>query len=402
MNDDSNRVLTVIKQHIGVVGKILSWLISISSLALSIITLCLNDTTLGWMVVLGIVIFNTLLWIGITIYETLIYKRTTSITNELNNTYKNTISELTEKCEKETKDLSDKLNNAQGLINKLQFYTSHIIKTYVKFYGFLLISDSEYKGMKDHIKELSTGYDSLGEHSDQAIDSCLSIMNSDAEKKYFTSMLEHYNHFLSNICNRLKDILEYYLRGKGCNLSVSLSVKQFSSILSDIDVTSNIRVITTFRDLESYQEKKREIGKREYSITKNSDFQYCLTNRYFIKNNILKSDNTYSNENTEFDKDYNCTIVVPIFYNYPDIAHYYGYLTCDILNENLSINNLLDEKMAEIMEYTAYIIGMFFDAMDCQWAIPHGNFIDFLDVITHLIKNEHAQGRASSSSTEGE
>ena len=43
----------------------------------------------------------------------------------------------------------------------------------------------------------------------------------------------------------------------------------------------------------------------EYSIRKNTDFIYCLTHSYFLKNNITADDKTYDNENKDFLNYYN-------------------------------------------------------------------------------------------------
>ena len=98
-----------------------------------------------------------------------------------------------------------------------------------------------------------------------------------------------------------------------------------------------------------------------------------------MKNNITADDKTYDNEHTGFLEYYNCAIVVPIKYEYPDYSHVYGYLACDILNDDFSNNCLLDDKMAEIMEATANIIGAYFDNMDYQWDYVLED--DFLDIV---------------------
>ena len=149
---------------------------------------------------------------------------------------------------------------------------------------------------------------------------------------------------------------------------------------------SDVGIITTFRDHKTYSQGKREIGIKEYSIRKNTDFTYCLTRSYFLKNNIVADDKTYDNENKDFLNYYNCTIVVPIVYRYPDRQHIYGYLTCDILNKDYFVDKLLDEKMAEIMVATANIIGIYFDSMDFQWEYVLED--DFLDIVYNMKKTK--------------
>lgn len=129
----------------------------------------------------------------------------------------------------------------------------------------------------------------------------------------------------------------------------------------------DIEIITTFRDSQTYSQGKCEIGEEIYSINKNTDFLYCLTHPYFLKNNIQEDDRTYDNEHKGFLEYYNCAIVVPIKCAYPNSTYIYGYLTCDILNDDFSQQNLLDDKMAEIMEATANIMGIYFDDMDFQF-----------------------------------
>mgnify|MGYP003292787915 CR=1 FL=1 len=205
-----------------------------------------------------------------------------------------------------------------------------------------------------------------------------------AIKDYKSSMMKEFNHFLSNITNKLKYILDIALQDKGCLLETSISVKQFNRKVEDVGDIKDVTVITTFRDSQSYSQGKREIGEKAYSILGNTDFQYCLTHPYFLKNNICKNDRTYDNENKEFLEYYNCTIVVPIKYSYPDSTIFYGYLACDIFNTDFAKDNLLDDKMAEIIEATAGIMGSYFDSIDYQWSFFLND--DFMDVFFKMKK----------------
>ncbi|MBQ4105292.1 MAG: hypothetical protein IJC86_02765 [Clostridia bacterium] len=362
-------------KHLGKITKIISWLINIAGLVLAILSFINSEADLGWFVVLSIVILNSIFLIVVSIYETLIYKKGAAIEKKLSHEKNTEISNL---------ELALKIN--EDLTEKLRYYYKYIISTLNKFTTQLCAVNSKLAKSRKSIEDLLDEYESKGEKIDEKVERFVIELKQTSEQDYKRSMMKEYNHFLSNITNKLKFILDASLKSKNCILETSISIKQFNRIVTDPTNISDVTVITTFRDSQAYSQGKREIGVTTYCINKNTDFIYCLSHPYFIKNNIKASDRSYDNENLSFLKSYNCTIVVPIKYAYPDCNHIYGYLTCDILNDDFTKDNLLDEKMAEIMEATANIIGTYFDNMDYQWEYILED--DFLDIVFNMKKSK--------------
>lgn len=364
------------EKYLGKISTVLSWIFNVVGLVLAILSFIKNDTDLGWGIVLSVVVFNSVFLIIVSIYETLLYKKGSSLENDI----------IHEK-NKSIEQLSLQLKLSENQSDKLRYYYKYIIATLNKFSTQLL--DVNYRLQKSHtdIEQMVEEYNGSNSQVNETFENFIKNLKNTAYMDYEHSMLKEFNHFLSNITNKLKFILDISLKEKGCLLETSISVKQFSRIVYEPDQISDIGVITTFRDSQTYSLGKREIGEEIYSINKNTDFLYCLSHPYFLKNNIQEDDKTYDNEHKVFLEYYNCAIVVPIKCEYPDSVHIYGYLTCDILNDDFSQKNLLDDKMAEIMEATANIMGLYFDDMDYQWEYVLNN--DFLDIIFNLKSNNN-------------
>jgi len=358
-------------KYLGKISKFFSWIFNIAGLVLAIVSFVKNDFDLGWIVVLSIVILNSVFLMVVAIYETLLYKKGAAIEEK-----------ITEEKDNEISKLSDALNRSNGLVNKLRYYYKYVFSTLNKFTTQLCEVNSKYTSMKKTVEKMIDKYDPSDKANDSLVEEFAKNLNERYEKDYRQSMLKEFNQFLSNITNELKLILDTCLREKDVSLETSISVKQFSRIVVDPQEVNDVSVITTFRDKQTYLQGKREIGSVQYTISKNTDFVYCLAHPYFLKNNIKQDDRTYDNEHEGFLEFYNCTIVVPIMYEYPDYTHIYGYLTCDVLNEDLSKDDVLDDKMAEIMEATANIIGTYFDSMDFQWEYIFED--DFLDIVYNM------------------
>ena len=95
--------------------------------------------------------------------------------------------------------------------------------------------------------------------------------------------------------------------------------------------------------------------------------QFCLSHAYFLKNNIRKGDNSYTNESYHYYEKYNCAIVVPITQHSSSATELFGFLACDTLAVTTRLDSIMDFQMAEVMIATANIIGDFFKDMDYQW-----------------------------------
>lgn len=366
------------EKYLGKISNILSWFFNILGLVLAIVSFIKNDADLGWGVVLSIVIFNSLFLIVVSIYESLLFKRGVEMEEEISQKTANLINELNGNYSQ----LDDRYRHSIIQRDKLRLYYKCAISTLNKFSTQLLYVNYKLEQTNEKIDSVA----SKAQNQDSDFESRIKSLKDDAYYEYERSMVKQFNQFLSDIIKELKIILDFALELKGCKLECSISVKQFNRIVfvsNGIPTSSSdVKVITTFRDWQTYSQGKREIGQKVYSVNKNTDFVYCLSHPYFLKNNILDSDRTYDNEHKGFLEYYNCAIVVPIKCTYPDSDHIFGYLTCDILNPDFTQNDLLDDKMAEVMEATANIMGLYFDDMDYQWEYVLDD--DFLDIIFKL------------------
>lgn len=361
------------KKYLGKISIAFSWIVNISGLVLAILSFIKSNATLGWRTILIVVIVDSAFLVVVSIYETLLYKKGASIEEK-----------IVKEKEDEVYALEKSLKLSEDLLVKMRYYYKYIIFTLNNFDTQLCAVNSKLAESKKEIDNLMKEYDSKGEKIDEKVEQFISALIETSKNDYKHSMLKEFDHFLSNVTNKLKFILDASLREKECLLETSISVKLFNNIVTDPENISDIVIITSFRDNQTYSQGKREIGIEKYSIRNNSDFIYCLSHPYFLKNNITSEDRTYDNEHTDFLEYYNCTIVVPIKYEYPDCSHVYGYLTCDILNDDFSKCDLLDDRMAEIMEATARIIGAYFDNMDYQWDYVLED--DFLDIVYNMKK----------------
>lgn len=358
-------------KHLGKIGKFFSWAINIIALILSILSFSNHSDDIGWKLLSVIIIFNCVLLIAVSIYETFLFKHSKQIEDTITKNYNRKVN-----------DLSLKLNSTTKLSLDLRYYYKYIISSLNKFSTKLYAVNTS---LQESIKNIETLQEITEESPSELKDNFINNFAMKTNKEYHLSMLNEYNHFLSNIITKLKFILDASLKEKQIDLEVSISVKQFNRIILDPKNIKDINVITTFRDNKTYSQNKREVGKIKYNIFENTDFIHCMTNPYFLKNNISSNDKSYKNEHTGFIEYYNCTIVVPIVCEYPETIHYYGYLTCDVLNNNLNNDDIFDDKMADIMIATARVIGIYFDNLEFQWECILGN--DFLDNIFDLIKD---------------
>ena len=76
----------------------------------------------------------------------------------------------------------------------------------------------------------------------------------------------------------------------------------------DSDNIAVFKIYTAFHDYAVYSDLEREVGEHLYSVSGNTAFIQCLSNDYFIRNNIKLNDDCYANEHRRYDELYNCAI----------------------------------------------------------------------------------------------
>ena len=142
--------------------------------------------------------------------------------------------------------------------------------------------------------------------------------------------------------NRLKEMVEGYLQGKGFDLSVSTALKLVIdpgelSCLAEQGAKHN--VFTAFRDTKTYESRERvEMPPKLYSVNRNSDFVYCANGKSFYIFNASESKNAYDyqNENERCSQFYNAGVTVTVRSEGSELAGpsiIYGFLACDVLNK---------------------------------------------------------------------
>ena len=372
-------------------GMILNWTsfgVSILGIIITVISLT-SSSDAGWRVALLTIILNNVWLIAAIIYESYVTYKVKEVSNNANkdkDDYENKIRiEKEARVVAEEKIKSCKKSNSEYTA-KLLYYFEFICETLNKYSTRLLEVNYKYSEDDSNVETFDNllpndilSSSNVGNHLTN-----LKIINRNT---YENSMKREFNHFLKDITEQLRIILEFHLLEKGISLPVSIAVKQYNKIVNYPDDLVGVSVITTFRDHQTYSQGEREIGTKEYSINNNSDFVHCLNKPWFIKNNMTDDDTNYSNENRDYLKYYNCTIVVPIKYEYSDKCHIFGYLACDALNQDLSITDVFDNKAAQIMQITANIIAAYFDSMDYQWEYELSK--DFLDIVYNMKINNN-------------
>ena len=195
-----------------------------------------------------------------------------------------------------------------------------------------------------------------------------------------------YNDYLESIVNNTKKILEKELEIKNYQLAVTVTLKLIDSVLDGDDNYKNKKIISAFRDSEASANGEREIGEKKYTIDKNMDFITCLREENFIKNNAKKGNRDYTNEHTDFDQYYNCTITVPLYSDYAGKKSYFGYLCCDVLNKEYDNAIVFDIDEANILSSVAYNMSLFFDNINTTWKNMLNEFTDS-DFNNHIFRN---------------
>jgi hypothetical protein len=96
-------------------------------------------------------------------------------------------------------------------------------------------------------------------------------------------------------------------------------------------------VITVYRDGRSYAAHRREVGTVVYDVSKNTVFSHLFeySNSHFISNNLAALSSAYSDENTQWEKQYNAVLSVPIGHVGSNSGRsvIFGFLTADSMNK---------------------------------------------------------------------
>ena len=332
----------------------LSVLATIVSLGLAIYSAYATNNPqiigLDWRIVICIIIFNSTFLIGATIYECVIFVFSRKIKKEKDSIAAELIAS------------KNKNELKSDYIDKLLDYSSCINLEYNKEYNKINFLHQKFK---TYIEEKTCLLVSTQENLDKAeLEEVVNNVNT-----FKNDIIKNFNDFVGFVVNELQAMINTTLIQKGFQLTCSIAIKQMdSSYFEDSSYDyKNVKIITCYRDRESYIHKNREVGKKIYSIEKNTSFLLCQQHEYFLKNNLTGIDATYHNENGDFLKYYNCSAVVPIFGLYGTVKCYFGYLGCDALNKDENCGNVFDEETIKIMKTASILLGGYFDEHYLLW-----------------------------------
>lgn len=377
---DKEKALAKIKNGLLKIPPILSWAMTILSLYFSWVSIKSGTLTLEWYIIVTIIVGDSIFLIVCSLYEGFLYKKFTSqiVLMENDNVRERERLEATHKEEIEEKDKQiENLTNENvqflGGIDALRKLNETVIATFLEitnkynFYSLKLqaINDSyvsKVKKLAQVNKKVSDG------------DSELEDIKKSYDGEYIKAIVEVYNEFMGESTQKLKVALDNYLKTKNIDLGVSITIKQLNKIVTDIREIKDVKVMTTFRDRETYVEGNREVGKREYTIYGNTDFLHCLRNSAYINNDLL-NDVSYNNENPSYKNQYTCTTVVPVVWQYNSVVKFYGYLTCDAFDSEQKYTNIMDKNIAYMMNSVASLLARYFD--DIQYSVQNMVYKNF-------------------------
>lgn len=260
-----------------------------------------------------------------------------------------------------------------------------IITTYKDFNDKLNIIKDNYVNtnqlLKEHYNKL------LNSDCSDDIEEYIEIEKKRVHENLKNDLISNYNRFLSSTTNLLRQSMQEYLATKDYSASVSIAIKQLDkpTNYSSID-KENISVFTTFRDSKTYSSKQRnETWEKEFKISKNSDFMISIEKDYYIFNfmdrNYLE-DGLYQNENSAFYENYNSGVTCTINSCINGKRKLFGYLACDSLitcKDNEAKVNAYDWEAANIMMFTANIIGMYLENFLKIWKNNYENYQEDLE-----------------------
>lgn len=198
----------------------------------------------------------------------------------------------------------------------------------------------------------------------------------ESAKKYAVDLYDAFNRYCREVTDEAVKLQNAYLSLKKIPLQVSVTVKLMNRPYHpNTDNISDVRVYTAFRDHEVYSDHEREVGEQIYTVSGNTAFIQCLSKDYFIRNNIKPNDDSYANEHRRYDEFYNCAICVPIRLKRADGNNkFFGFFSCDCLNNDPMITEALDRSAAQYMFAFAQNIATFLETLDANWIDRYQGF----------------------------
>lgn len=212
--------------------------------------------------------------------------------------------------------------------------------------------------------------------SNQEISQYLEKVISEERESIKTELIELYNRFIINLINLTRDSIEEYISTKGCNVPVSIALKQLEEPTNYNKINDKEdKIYTAFRDSKTYRSKTRnETWQKSFCIRKNSDFLSSIEKDYYIFNYVNKTfleNGLYLNENNNFYEYYNSGVTCTIYSCIEKERILYGFLACDsLLDDKMQKKggqNVYDYNVANMMMAAAHIIAIFLKEFLLVW-----------------------------------
>ncbi len=375
-----------LKSSFEIIWHIASGTMNIISFIAAIVSAVKGNFDLAWQVVVTIIAVDSGLLVVFAIYATILWFKIKKIEKQ----DKDELNKNLENIKNERKEISEykitTQDNIHFLENGIEISQSLNSECVIQI-------NKSLSDMAKYIAKISNIAKSKDAYTrkNKQIEDSIEELETDIKKRY--------NAFFTYCTEKLKSTLDLSFNNRNFNFKNSIAIKQLKTALfwtskaSKEKAVSEAKIITTFRDAHTYTQYNREVGKKEYTIIGNTDFNHCLNKPHYRNNAIGENDNdTYQNENSNFLSFYNRTVVVPIFVSEASGKKYYGYLTADTLDLESATKEVYDMQMLNIMKCAASTIAMYFNVMEQHW----GDALNTIkDIILYMKKPKNAATNSS-------
>lgn len=327
---------------------IFTWLVSISSLVLSILALCgVSDFNDKMVYIFTVVCSVVLVLLGIAILAQFVITDNGSLA----------IIKMKDQMKQQSdtiKNLSDNYYFLTGVLCDFSHRLTEINDNYLEKIDILNNDEDEMTKNgypKDELKKI------------------LAKRKLEYDNEYGKKMIEQYDRFLSHITFRTQEMIESYLRSKDIDLKVSIAIKQFKNAIPFNDTSLFIEpyVYTSYRDSRTWKKATRnEIGHFLYTISKNTDFIKCFQTGICIFNNKTAEDLDFDKESKYFLEEYNSGATALITMKLQKGFDCYGFVTCDLYNSNHKLQ-VIDECVSKVLSNAANIVAYYFENLSYNW-----------------------------------
>ena len=204
-----------------------------------------------------------------------------------------------------------------------------------------------------------------------------SVLSRSAELQVTKGQFDIFEKMCLSITTQVKDSFKEYFEYQGIDVGDDIAVavklvlssatilRLYEKRLDDnerllLSNSHNDWAITVYRDNDTFRKKQREVGLKMYDVQKNTAFQNIMNvhNHSFVCNDLQRQSG-YNNENPDWIRQYNSTIVVPIALDDMNQHIVFGFLAVDSGNEKgQALYN--DKECVHILRHAADMLCSYF------------------------------------------